>query len=43
MADALPKKHEYDSSPSLEEFQNLASGADIKVPPWHLLYETAES
>ncbi|XP_042389327.1 brefeldin A-inhibited guanine nucleotide-exchange protein 5-like isoform X1 [Zingiber officinale] len=30
VADALPKKHENDASPRLEEFQNLASGADIK-------------
>ncbi|KAG6492868.1 hypothetical protein ZIOFF_047836 [Zingiber officinale] len=30
VADALSKKHENDTSPSLEEFQNLAGGADIK-------------
>ncbi|XP_074575032.1 brefeldin A-inhibited guanine nucleotide-exchange protein 5 [Curcuma longa] len=30
VADALSKKCENDTSPSLEEFQNLAGGADIK-------------
>lgn len=39
MADALSKKRETDTSPSLEEFQNLAGGADIKVLLSWLLYE----